>query len=141
MKKLLFLVCLFSSFSAFGQMVDLLSNIAIQGQMNAQSAKQLKTGFTMIQQNELINKINLLITDASTIPNKKNLTKSQFSYNLNPLEWNIQGIDNKSFSLNFQNIDKQFCLKLIQSLSYQSVFVNQQQNKACKDKNSLKFIF
>lgn len=71
MKKSVFLFCLLFSSTAMSQMVDLLSNIAIQGQMSAQSAKQLKTGLTMVQQNELINKINLLIMEASLLSDKK----------------------------------------------------------------------
>ena len=141
MKKIIFLSCLLFSATAMSQMVDLLSNMAIQGQMNAQSAKQLKTGFTMIQQNELINKINLLIMEASLLSDKKNIKKSQFSYTLNPLDWDIQGIDHQKFALIFQNVDKQFCSKLIHSLQYQSLLINQTSKKECDDKNSLKFIF
>ncbi len=141
MKKILFLSCLLITVPVFGQMIDLLSNMAIQGQMDAQSAKQLKTGFNALQQNELINKINLLIMDATSRSDKSNLQKSQFSYQLNPLEWNIQGIDSQRFSLTFQNVDQSLCFKLIHSLSYQSLWVNQQNNKECKERNSLKFIF
>ena len=141
MKKLIFLSCLFFSSTAMSQMVDLLSNIAVQGQMSAQSAKQLKTGFTMVQQNELINKINLLIMEASLLSDKKNIKKSQFSYSLSPLDWDIQGVDHQKFTLVFQNIDKQFCSKLIHSFQYQSLFINQISKKECDDKNSLKFIF
>ena len=141
MKKSVFLFCLLFSSTAMSQMVDLLSNIAIQGQMSAQSAKQLKTGLTMVQQNELINKINLLIMEASLLSDKKNIQKSQFSYSLSPLEWNIEGVDHQKFALIFQNIDKQFCSKLIHSFQYQSLLINQTSKKECDDKNSLKFIF
>lgn len=140
MKKILIIFSLVISFNVSAQMVDLLSGMAIQGQMTAQSVGQIKTGFSLIQQNELIRKINLILMEARMVSNKENIKKSIFSYDLSPLKWDILPYNN-GFALIFENIDKQFCSKLSNSLQYKTLFINQKQKKECEEVNNLKFIF
>lgn len=122
-------------------MIDLLGATAVGGTVAGESAKGLKNGLNMVQQNNLINKINLLVMDMQFKENKKGIKKSDVSYNLDPLNWNIYSDNSASFTLVLDNIDKSFCTKLVGSLKYKSVQVNNQNQKSCQDKNNIKFIF
>lgn len=141
-KKILVLSgVLFFCLPVFGQMVDMLSNLAIQGQMDAQSAKQLKAGFSSIKQNDIINKINLILLDAATVENKQTIQKSMFSHDLFPLDWDIQAINSQNFALILKKIDKPFCMRLISSFNYQGLFINGISKNLCDETNIIKFIF
>lgn len=123
------------------QMIDVLSGLGIQGQLSAQSVNQIGTAFSKLQQNELINKLNILIMDAKTIPNRSALSKSRFTYNLSPLDWNIGADQQNKFYITLNNIDKSSCSQFIYSLNYHSVYVNNKKTTQCADKNVIKFIF
>lgn len=122
------------------QMLDALSGLAIQGQLSAQSANQLGTAFSMLKQNELINKLNMIIIEAKT-SNRATLSKSRFMYDLSPLDWNIGVEPQNKFYISLNNIDKVSCSKFLSSLNYHSVYVNNIKTNKCNDKNFVKFIF
>lgn len=141
MKKILLMTVLSFSAVANAQMIDALGQVAVGGVMQTNESTQLKLGFEQVKQVNLINKINMLVMDATFKENKEGLKKSDFSYDLSPLKWDIAAQNNTDFSLSFEDIDKQFCTKLINSLQYKSVLINNIPQKECQEKNNIKFIF
>lgn len=123
------------------QMIDTLSGLAIQGQLSAQPVKQFGSALSMLKQNEILNKLNIIILEASTIPNRSHLTKNSFNYNLSPLDWNIGPETQGKFFISLNNIDKISCTKFVSSLNYRLVYINNKKSSVCENKNFIKFIF
>ncbi|MBR4932401.1 MAG: hypothetical protein IKZ02_05175 [Alphaproteobacteria bacterium] len=125
------------------QMIDVLSNMAIQGQMTGQSAGQISTAFSMIQQNQIVNQMSMIIMNAKMNSNYTSLNKKHFSdINLSQIDWNIGPYSTTSFFIELKNIDKNLCLKLLQSFNYsKKVYINGIETKSCSVKNNVKFIF
>ena len=62
-RRLIFLFCLGITFSTSAQMTDLLGNLAIQGQMTAQSVKGYNTANLMNQKNNLAQELQIQLID------------------------------------------------------------------------------
>lgn len=125
------------------QMIDVLSNMAIQGQMTGQAVGQINTAFSMVQQNQIVNQMNMIVMNAKMNSNYIHLNKRQFSdINLSGIDWNIGPYSTKSFFIDVRNIDKNLCHKLLQSFNYsKKVYINGIETKSCSVKNNVKFIF
>lgn len=144
MIKLFFVIIVFSIIGqGNAQMVDILSNMAIQGQMTGQSIGQMNTAFSMIQQNQIVNQMNMIVMNAKMNSKYTYLNKQQFSdVNLSGVDWNIGPYNTSNFFIELNNIDKSFCLKLLQSFNYsKKVYINGIETKSCSVKNTIKFIF
>lgn len=150
MKVWLFFVALgalmpLMSFSyAQAQLIDMMSNIAVQGQLSAQSAGQAKTALSMMQQNELLNKMNMMIVEIQT--NKfgryAGLSRASTQISLAPLDWNIGSVQSDSFFIELKNLDESTCYRFINAFSNaKSIFVNNRESTSCGQMNTVKFIF
>ncbi len=129
---------------AAAQIIDVMSNIALQGQMAAQGAGQVKTALGMLKQNEIINQINLMVADIKMNPTGQynHLNKNQYQYNLSPLDWNIGPHGSNQFFVELKNVDLSSCSKFINSFSNaQFILVNGIQTRKCNTSNAIKFIF
>lgn len=126
------------------QLLDMISGTAVQGQIAAQSANSIKTAMTAIQHNDLISRLNLLITEirTSTMGNYSNLRKENFQYDFGSFDWNIGSINDNQFYIEIKNIDRLSCNKLVSAINEAvTVKINSFIKKDCDDLNSIQFIF
>lgn len=129
---------------AQAQLVDVMSNLAIQGQMSAQSAGQAKTALSMMQQNELMNKMNMMIVDIQTsrFGRYTGLSRASTQINLAPLDWNIGSVQSNAFFIELKNLDQSTCYRFTNAFSNaKSIFINNRESTACEQTNTVKFIF
>lgn len=150
MKVWLFFVALgalmpLMSFSyAQAQLIDMMSNIAIQGQLSAQSAGQAKTALSMMQQNELLNKMNMMIVEIQTskFGRYAGLSRASTQISLAPLDWNIGSVQSDSFFIELKNLDESTCYRFTNAFSNaKSILVNNRESTSCGQMNTVKFIF
>ncbi len=126
------------------QLIDVMSNLAIQGQMAGQSAGQTKTALSMLRQNEIINQMNLMIADIQTRMNKNYtyLSREQILFPLAGVDWNIGPVGTKQFFIELKNIDSSSCSRFIMSFQNTSeITINGVMTYTCEDVNNIKFIF
>lgn len=126
------------------QLIDVMSNLAIQGQMAGQSAGQTKTALSMLRQNEIINQMNLMIVDIQTRMNKNytHLSREQITFPLKGIVWNVGPVGAKQFFIELKNIDKSSCNRFVSSFpNAAKININGMTTHTCKDVNDIKFIF
>ncbi len=144
MKKLL-LSCtiVFFTATASAQLIDLMSNMAIQGQVSNQGVQQTGRALNMIKQNSVIYNMNMVINDIKmmhhndyTKIHKKNLM------NIPDVEWDVGPYEKNKFFIELKNIDSASCNRFITSFTnVQQIFVNNSLNRKCLQNNSIKFVF
>lgn len=126
------------------QLIDVMSNLAIQGQMAGQSAGQTKTALSMFRQNEIINQMNLMIADIQSRMNKNYtyLSRQQILFPLRNIDWDIGPVGTNQFFIELQNIDKSSCNRFVMSfLNAEEITINGFLTRTCEDVNDIKFIF
>ena len=134
-------VC-FSSGQA--QLIDVMSNLAIQGQMNAKSAGQTGKALNMLRQNDVINQMNLMVVDIQTRMNRSysQLSRNQVLFELPGVSWNVGPEGNKHFFVELQQIDKSSCQRFVSSFpNAKEIRINGVSSSVCVDINTIKFIF
>ncbi len=143
--SIILLCCMFILSASIGQtqMVDMISNLAIQGQLTAQGAQQTKTVLNMVQQNKIINQMNMIIADIKMRPNGyAGLSKNQIYFNISFVDWNVGPYQNNQFYIDLKNIDLPSCSKFKNTITNaKQIHVNNKVNGTCLSKNTLKFIF
>ena len=130
--------------TACAQMVDMMSHLAIQGQMNAQSVQQIGQALNMMTQNNIIQQMNMMILDVQMRPKSsyQHLNRSQMPYNLTPLDWYIGPHQQKQFFVELRNIDAPSCQRFIKAFpTAKTVLINHIVNGSCGPINNIKFIF
>ncbi len=126
------------------QLIDMIAGAGVQGQIAAQSANSLKLAMNAIQHNDLIARLNLLITDIRTraMGNYTNLKKENFQYDFGSFDWDIGSVNDNQFYIELKNIDKKSCNKLVSAINEAvTVKINSFVKKDCDDLNSIQFIF
>ncbi len=128
---------------ASAQMIDMMSNMAIQGQLTAQGTKNVQTALGMFKQNEIMNQMNLIIADIQMRPNGyAGLNKSQMNFNIPSVEWNVGSNGNNQFFIELKNIDLSSCSRFTNAFSNaQSIIINNTVGAQCTTNNTIKFIF
>ena len=130
--------------AAYGQMVDMMSHLAIQGQMNAQSAGQIGQALNMMKQNDIIQQMNMMILDIQMRPKSsyKDLNRNQMPYQLSPLDWHIGPHQEKQFFIELRGVDSASCQRFVYAFpTAKTVLVNNIVNGSCETRNNIKFVF
>lgn len=125
------------------QMIDLMSNLAIQGQLNAQGAGQTQQAMSMLRQNNIINNLNMLVMSIRTYRNCQNISKQDFFYDLSPIKWDV-GAAGQGCYLELNDLDNSLCEKIKNSIfGAKEVTVNNYSYGSCTRSggNQIKFIF
>ncbi len=124
------------------QMIDTMSAIAVDGAITAKGMKDISSGLNMVQQNEIVNRINLLALDIKTKGNYSGISKNQFAYDFGKYDWNIGSINDNQFYIELKNVDKSSCNKFVKAIKDAVIIkVNSLNKKDCVDKNNIQFIF
>lgn len=125
------------------QMIDLISNLGVQGQLNAQSVGQTQQAMSMLRQNNIINNLNMLVMSIRTYRNCKNISRQDFFYDLSPIKWDV-GAEGQGCYLELKNVDNSLCEKIKNSVfGAKEVTVNDYSYGPCtrSGDNQIKFIF
>ncbi len=145
MKKIILMlsaiVCFMGAYVS-AQMLDTMGTIAIDGAVTAKGVRDISKGLNLVQQNEIINRINLLAMDIKTSGNYNGLTKQRFAYDFGQYDWNVGAINDTQFYIELKNVDKSSCNKFVKAIKEAVIIkVNSVTKKDCDDKNNIQFIF
>lgn len=145
MHKWVCCILLLLSGSVSAQMVDIMSNLAIQGTLTQQSAGAVNSGLSRAKQTQILNDISQTVMEVKMArPNdyytgisKNSLMTSPFS----GLNWNLGSETQNTFFIQLNQLDKSTCSYLTgRSLGAERMLVNGQPG-SCRDQNNLKLIF
>ncbi len=125
------------------QMLDTMSAMAVDGAITAKGMKDISTGLNMMQQNEIVGRINLLAMDVKTKGDYNKINKTQFDKDyFGKYDWTIGAINDNQFFIELKNVDKDSCNKFIKAIKDAVIIkVNSLNKKDCVDKNNIQFIF
>lgn len=130
--------------SGQAQLIDVMSNLAVQGQVNLQSTSQTKKALSMLRQNDVINQMNMMVVDIQTRMNHSyaGLSRNQVMFNLPDVSWNVGPVGTKQFFVELQQIDQSSCHQFVSSFpNAKEIWINGVLAASCVDTNTIKFIF
>jgi len=127
------------------QMVDIMSNLAIQGTLTQQSVGAVNGGLSRVKQTQILNDISQTVMEVKMArPNDRYTGISKNSLMTSPfsgVNWNLGSETQNTFFIQLNQLDKATCSYLTgRSLGAERVLINGQTG-TCRDQNNLKLIF
>lgn len=146
MKKLFFVFVgvFFVALGVHAQLIDVIGSSYIGSQVDSNTLKQINKSFKQLNYNDILNKLNLLISDIrmTSMGNYSGLKKENYQHHLDSIDWMIGDLNGNRFYIELYNVDKSSCNKLIDAITDALVVrVNSSPNKDCAETNSIRFVF
>ena len=137
---ILFLLILGTTFSVLAQMTDMMGTLAIDGMMNAQTARGLNVANIQMKKNNLAQDLQIKNMEIQTLMMTKPQNVSRETFLISGYSASAQLENDGGFSIAVKGIEKTLCQGLgNQFAGAKKIKINQNNN--CSEKNNIKFYY